>query len=80
MQPDMNTYHYGSLQQALDLLKAKNIKFVGICQPGCDPLQMQFLVCGVTGWLGLNFLGCRQGICTPVVCGVMHTVQKWLWQ
>ena len=44
MQPDAITYHYRSMQQALDLLRAKSIKFVGICQPGCDPLQMQFLV------------------------------------
>lgn len=44
MQPDGKTYHYGTMQATLDLLKAANIKFVGICQPGCDALQMDFLV------------------------------------
>ena len=44
MQDDHNIYDYGSLEETLQLLQDKKIKFVGICQDGCDPVQMEMLV------------------------------------
>ena len=32
------------MEETLAVLKSKNIKFVGICQPGCDATQMYYLV------------------------------------
>jgi hypothetical protein len=44
IQDDGLPYEYGSMADTLALLKSKHIKFVGICQPGCDPYQMDYLV------------------------------------
>lgn len=44
LQDDYKYYDYPTMSETLALLKARNIKFVGICQPGCDEYQMQYLV------------------------------------
>lgn len=44
LQDDYKYYEYPTMSETLALLKARNIKFVGICQPGCDEYQMQYLV------------------------------------
>jgi hypothetical protein len=43
-QDDYKYYDYPLMSDTLALLKSKNIKFVGICQPGCDATQMWYLV------------------------------------
>lgn len=44
IQDDGLPYEYGTMADTLALLKSKKIKFVGICQPGCDAFQMNYLV------------------------------------
>lgn len=44
LQDDYKYYDYPTMSETLALLKARSIKFVGICQLGCDEYQMQFLV------------------------------------
>lgn len=59
---DKKTYDYGTMQQGLDALKSKAIKFVGICQPGCDATQMQFLASATGGsviMVSVGFTSCR---------------------
>lgn len=46
-QEDGQIYDYGSMEETLQLLQSKNIKFIGICQDGCDAYQMDYLVCSL---------------------------------
>lgn len=46
---DGKYYNYPTMAETLALLKSKNIKFVGICQPGCDFYQMNYLVSKTKG-------------------------------